>query len=104
MLSIYRLGGVSEPVIFLNQCEKKIGFRIHLSSGLVERYVTCFFTKFVGRFFDIREFVPERRERVVGDRNQFDPVRKLNDVISVSVSLSDLLRECETTTVVQRYV
>jgi len=89
-----------EPVFVLDQRGRKSVSAYIYRPGLVEGRRSAVFAKFVCRLVDVRKLLSERTERVVGDRNQFDPVGKLNDAIPVAVSLAYFFRERETATVV----
>ena len=73
-----------------------------LRSGLIQHRLPCSFTEFRGRRLYVLELLAERFEGIVGDGDQLDPVLELDDVVVVSVPLSDFFGESETTLVVKR--
>ena len=72
------------------------------SFGFVQCCATCLLSEFFRCLPDVRKLGTEGLKRIVLDRNEFDTLVDLDDTVAVTVSLSDLFREGQTSTIVQR--
>lgn len=79
------------------------GLRESSAVGLFECAGACVFAEFCSRLFDVGELCPQGLEWVVIDGNQFDAVVERDDVVVVSISVPDLVREGEAPTVIELY-
>ena len=104
MLPVHRFGCLTQPVLILDEREREVRLDVRSATGLVQRRVVRLLPDFGSRPVDIGEFVSKQFKRVIGDRDQLDPVVDIYDVVAVSVAFPNLFWERETPSVVERCI